>query len=95
MARVEVGNDRPTLRYLEQGTRIIPHDEVNQYIMNRMMQNTAKALMVEDSKTDEIKEAILWSTKETIKALKKSKRTSVNIHLDSNFGSYIKKQVFE
>jgi hypothetical protein len=92
---VEVGNDRPTLRYLEQGTRIIPHDEVNQYIMNRMMQNTAKTLMVEDSKTDEIKEAILWSTKETIKALKKSKRTSVNIHLDSNFGSYIKKQVFE
>lgn len=92
---MEIGNDRPTLRYLEQGTKIIPHDEVNQYIMNRMMQSTAKALMVEDKKTDEIKEAILWSTKETIKALKKSKRTSVNIHLDSNFGSYIKKQVFE
>lgn len=92
---MEVGNDRPTLRYLEQGTKIIPHDEVNQYIMNRMMQSTAKALAVEDKKTDEIKEAILWGTKETVKALKKSKRTSVNIHLDSNFGSYIKKQVFE
>jgi hypothetical protein len=92
---MEVGNDRPTLRYLEQGTKIIPHDEVNQYIMNRMMQSTAKALTVEDKKTDEIKEAILWGTKETVKALKKSKRTSVNIHLDSNFGPYIKKQVFE
>lgn len=36
-----IGNDRPTLRYLEGGTKIIPHDELNRMMYNQMIQQTA------------------------------------------------------
>lgn len=80
-----MGNNKPTLRYLEARTEIIPHKNIANYLIEKKI--------VKDN--SEIKEAILWSTKQTIKELRKGKRTSVNVHVDSGFNSYIKKQVFD
>lgn len=45
--KVFLGNDRPTLRYLEAGTEIIPYqgDTLNKILYNQMIQGTAAIIM--------------------------------------------------
>jgi len=84
---IELGNDKPTLRYLERDTQIIPHDQVNQALMKIMLSKNV-------SDNSEITDAIMWGANQTIKELKK-KKTNVKVFIDSGFNSYIKKQVFD
>jgi hypothetical protein len=61
----------PTLTYLQQGTQIIPHDEVNKMMLQAMMQNTVKMPEREDmaaKKIDRLTQIIQWQHSELISA---------------------------
>lgn len=60
-----------TLTYLQAGTQIIPHDEVNQMMLQAMMQNTVKMPEREDlaaKKIDRLTSIIQWQHQELINA---------------------------
>lgn len=44
------GNDQPTYRWLSAGTKIIPHDEVNDFLYNIMLQNTGRSIELKEKK---------------------------------------------
>lgn len=49
-----LGNDEPTYRYLKAGTKIIPHDEVNQVLYNAMIRDTGKSLQQAKEKKKDV-----------------------------------------
>ena len=88
-----IGNDQPTIRHLERGTKIIPHDRLNEMLLNSMMRSTA-ARIQKDNSSAEIRDAIVWASQETIKAMGKQKTKIVNnIKVDVGWAQYIDKNV--
>lgn len=89
-------NDGPTLRYLEKGTKIIPHDEVNRIMLNSMMQHTAKVLEPKSADNSQMRDITLWQTQQIVKALKAQKMNNkIIIKNDVGFMAHIRKQVFD
>jgi DNA repair exonuclease SbcCD ATPase subunit len=95
------GNNQPTLRYLEQGTQIIPHDEIDKVLYAVMMKNTVSALerpIADHSLHQEIKslrQAVDWQTQELKKSLGKQKsKTVINNRIDTSWGEYINRKVY-
>jgi hypothetical protein len=91
-----------TLMNLERGSKVIPHDKLNSILHQRMMQSTLAMMgspVREDSTAKELKELkgmVAWQTHELVKAYGKNKgRTVVNNRIDTSWGNYLKKQVFE
>ena len=99
-----MGSDQgANIKYLEQGTRIIPADEVNQFLNSMMLANTAKHLSISqgnsgnnDAKLDKLNDTLLWQTTELMKATAKQKRTTVvNNHINLGWTDYLKKNIYE
>lgn len=78
------GGSKPALRYLERGTEIIRHDQVNNYKLAMASQSVSTRTDLMDGKFDELKSAILSVGREQIKVIKKQ-RTNVNVKVDNNF----------
>ena len=88
-----IGNNQPTLRYLERGTKIIPHNEINDMMMRSLMRNTA-ASIPKDNSAAEIREAIVWASEQTIREMKKQKTKNVtNVKIDTSWADYIYRNV--
>jgi hypothetical protein len=92
-------DDGPTLRYLEKGTKIIPHDEVNQLMHLAMMRMTAEKLQAVnghkgyDHNTKELKEinsSILWLGQVMQKGLSKQKQPKVIVNQTTAWNGYAK-----
>jgi hypothetical protein len=91
-----------TLMNLERGSKVIPHDKLNSILHQRMMQSTL-AMMDQphrpdptSKKIEELTSMVAWQTEELKKAFGKNKgRTVVNNRIDTSWGNYLKKQVFE
>lgn len=99
-----LGSDQgPVMRYLKPGTKVIPHNEVNQAMQAAMMANTARQLQAmngyekerESRVLDEIKEAIMMQTDATIREMRRSKKqTKLVNNIDLGWGSYIQQKTF-
>jgi hypothetical protein len=94
-----MGNSSPTIRYLEEGTRIIPYEEVNKMLLQSMMKNTIRMIAQPDEKTgkkiDELKDLVTWQTFQLKEAYKNS-RQPININIsDFKNSDYIKRSVRE
>jgi hypothetical protein len=94
--------DEATLSTAPKGTQIIPHDELNQALFAIMMRNTTAALerqpnqIVLEKKIDQLNQTVVWQTQELKKAYGKQKQKTINnIRVDTNWGNYIQKKVFE
>jgi hypothetical protein len=95
---MSMGNDSPTLRFLRRGTQIIPHDE-----MMAMMGTGALGSFVNigekpdrtAKKIDDLKDTMIWQTRELLKA--SSNKKPLNIHVSGDFknSDYIRKAVYE
>jgi hypothetical protein len=90
-----------TLMNLERGSKVIPHDKLNSILHQRMMQSTLAMMgspVREDSTAKELKELkgmVAWQTEELKKAYGKQKsRTVINNRIDTNWGSYLEKNVY-
>lgn len=94
-----MGNNKPTLRYLEKGTKIIPAEEVNKILLQSMMQNTIRMMAPQEEKAskkiDELKELVTWQTFQLKEAYKSSKQP-INIFVsDFKNSDYIRRAVRE
>jgi hypothetical protein len=95
--KIFMGDNQPTVRYLEKGTEIIPHDKLHK----RMMDSTLSMITtpVKDNTASELRqmrEENKWYAQQYIKALQNQKRrTIVNNRIDTGWGSYLQKQVYE
>lgn len=87
--QVFMGNDRPTLRYLEAGTEIIPHqgDTLNRILYNQMVQGTTAIIIppkADDTgrKIDRLTNAIEDQTRRLEKVYRETKPPRVIIKQD-------------
>lgn len=92
---------KETIMWLEKGTKIIPHDELNSIMMEGMIRQTAEMLSFRQPdmmgrKIDELKNIMVWQTHQINKTLKKQDRRNViHNHIQLGWGEYIQKSVFE
>ena len=96
--KMYMGGDEPNIKYLQRDTQIIPYDKVNDVLLGLMIKSTAKNFHVDNSskKIDELKETLIWHAKETGRHLAKNKSRVVNnIHVDTKWGSYLQKKVYD
>lgn len=97
-----MGSDKgPTLRYLKRDTKIIPTDQVNQYLMNHMMVKTAGMLENADQagvrqEIRDLKDVTIWAAMEMKKAMSKPQKRELRIIMDNYKNSeYIRKNCYE
>lgn len=90
-----LGNDKPTLRMLKSGTKIIPADKVNDYIMSNMLVNSRGTLETNSTgkKIDELKDMVAWQTNKLSEAYQDRKAPIVNIINQGNWNDYLERQV--
>jgi hypothetical protein len=94
-----MGNDQPTIRYLDRGTKIIPYDEVNQYLLNCMMKQTVYS--IPDKTSSEIskmraenRDNMVWLAGQLKDAMKSKQPINININ-DFKNSDYIRAAVRE
>lgn len=94
-----LGSDEgANIKYLERGTKIIPHNEINKMLMQHMLHKTLNMMERTDNtskKLDELKEVTVWSTLELKKAMSKQKGTTVIVNNNAAFNARINKYVHE
>jgi hypothetical protein len=99
--KIFFGDNQPTFRFLEKGTEIIPHDRINDVLHKKAMDSTLALIErpLKDNTASELKqmrEENRWYAQQYIKALQNQKRRTVNnIKIDTSWGSYLQKQVYE
>jgi hypothetical protein len=81
-----LGSNKPNVKYLQPGTTIIPHEVLNQYMLNAMMNSNSTSLPEgsnsTDRKLDQLMIANYHQNNELIKAIKKNKtivKNNINI----------------
>jgi hypothetical protein len=91
-----------TLMNLEKGSKVIPHDRLNSILHQRMMQSTLSMIDAgpkADSTAKELRELkalVAHQTQELLKGLSKQKtRTSIVNKIDTNWGNYLQKQIYQ
>jgi hypothetical protein len=75
-----MGSNTPNLKYLDAGTRVIPHEQLNSYMMQNMI-NPGKEPNL-SKKLDQVIASNLYQTQEITKALKKNRpilRTTIKV----------------
>lgn len=93
-----LGSDRgANLKYLEPGMKVVPHDEVNNYLLRAMMKNQSFEVPERRDNTgqkiDKLTNMIAWQTGELKRAYGKNKsRVIVNI---SGMSDYTKQQIYQ
>ncbi len=97
--RMFMGNDRPTLRYLSEGTKIIPHDKAmaamsNNFIMEGSRTNVPASDRMIEKKLDQLINITEYSMHETLRRSAKQKTPKVIIHNNGSWNDYVQKQVF-
>lgn len=90
--------DVPTVEDLLPHTKVIPPDQIRGWINSGMMVNQEGVLVVQsDNKKElrELKETMIWQTRELKDAVSKNKQRTVNnIRVDTKWGEYINTEVF-
>ncbi|WP_315823002.1 hypothetical protein [Paraflavitalea speifideaquila] len=94
--KVSMTPNQATITWLERGTKIVPHDELNESMYRSMMRNTAMMIsgQPDDStnkKLDAVKDAVIWLAGEMKKNQAKAKAPIVNIYDMSVWHAHIKK----
>lgn len=88
------------IKFLEHGEKIISHDEVNNFIFNHMIKETAGIIAPErNNKVAEevqgLKNTIVWQTEEIKKAYAKTRRSTViNNKIDTGYIEHLNRQVY-
>jgi hypothetical protein len=78
-----VGSNKPNVKYLEPGTRIIPHHELNNFMLNAMISTAPQDQL--SKKIDQMMIANYSQNKELIRTIKKNKPiVRNNIHIDGS-----------
>ena len=90
-----LGNDKPTIRFLEQGTKVVPFDGVNDFLLNAMMKDVNlftkdKAL---EQKMDELNQSMHNVGQVISGAIKKQKAPTVIIYDGKQFGTYLQSRI--
>lgn len=91
----------PTIESLKPHTIVAPPHKINEMLMSGMFVNQQGALIssAEDNNKKELrelKEAVIWNAQEIKGAIKNNRQRTVNnIRVDTNWGSYLNKSVFD
>jgi len=88
---IYLGSNEPNIKYLEPNTRIVPHDQISNYLF-KLLEPTPKDRAV-DTKLNEFINAIYWQTGELTKVYKKQKPVIVNNRIDLGYIQYIDQQI--
>lgn len=92
-----MGSDKgPTLRYLKKGTQVIPHDQVNQLMLQSVVSNGIGANSNNDNTAKEIrglKEVMYWQTGKLSEVYKKQRPNNVKVVITSDWNTYIQQAV--
>ncbi|MGN6416149.1 MAG: hypothetical protein ACTHMC_01565 [Pseudobacter sp.] len=89
---------KATLTWLEKGTKIIPHDEINHAMNARIMKQMAYSMTSDNTnnkKIEEVRDAIVWLAGELGRGQKKAKVPNVILQDMSGWKAHIKKNVFD
>jgi len=79
----------PTLMYGKRGDKIIPSNELNQYLLNDMMKATAMQITDNKKELNEIKEAVQEGTAAQLRAMSKKNAIHNHIHVHAGFDNHI------
>jgi hypothetical protein len=97
-----LGNNRPTLRFVERGTEIVPHHKVNDHIHKMAVE--AGGMLPSKSSTNDygtqmaihsLEHSINHQTQEMKRVFEKQKAPRVIIHNHGDWHSYLKKNVYD
>lgn len=73
-----MGNDNPTFRYLKAGTKVVPNDEVNEFLYKAMLRNTGLKMQNIKQKNEQVID-VKELGREITNSLKKQKRPYVKV----------------
>jgi hypothetical protein len=90
-----LGNDKPTMRFLQAGTKIIPADQINNYSTLRMLAQLSGPMAPDATgkKIDELKDIMAWQTNKLASAYSERKAPVVNIINQGQWNDYINRSV--
>ena len=89
---VSLTPDKPTLTYLEKGTKIIPHEEVTQMMLQSIFNN---AFPVADrsnnieEKLDQLNNTVRKGNQDLVNAFRKQRPPQINLYSDGDFRAHI------
>ena len=96
------GNDRPTIRNVEKGTQIIPHDQVNEWLHRYMLIGMSDKLSTTrvDTSTvtaiNSMRDLLAVKLDQMAKGQSKQRsRTIVNTKVDLGWGEYLRRNVYD
>jgi hypothetical protein len=90
-----MGNDKPTMRFLQAGTKIIPADQINNYSTLRMLAQLSGPAGPDATgkKIDELKDIMAWQTNKLASAYSERRAPVVNIINQGQWNDYINRSV--
>ena len=93
--RAYMGNNGPTMRFLQAGTKIIPADQINNYSTLRMLAQLSAPMGADatSKKIDELKDIVAWQTNKLASAYNERKAPVVNIINQGQWNDYINRSV--
>lgn len=102
-----IGDTKPNVKFIEQGTDIIPHDKLKDMLMSNLLVNAdGKLRMAGDSmgvrndqmegKINELNDTMKWVASEVTGAITNQKtKIIINNHINGNWNSYIDTKVYK
>jgi hypothetical protein len=90
-----LGNDKPTMRFLSAGTRIIPAEEIQNYATLGLFSTMSRLSQVDTTsqKIDELKDLMAWQTNKLASAYSERRAPVVNITNQGQWNDYINRSV--
>ena len=92
-----MGSDKgANIKYLEAGTKVIPHDQLNSYMLSAMMNSNSTQYREPNQRdtTGPMVNAINWQTGQLTNAIKKNRpNININNRIDLGHAQWINEQV--
>jgi len=91
------GNNKPTYRYLEEGTKITSYDEVQKMLLQGILFSASPMHVDKNGEIikglADLKQEIKRTSQEQINAMRKQKAPDINIYNDAEFVAHIKRSI--